>query len=102
LRGNRNDRFNGGDCVDVILGSSLSRSPLSDRATIGAIDVKALVERIIKVESSGIPNAQNKLSSASGAGQFPKVSGKASTAAQDQATAFPAWLPLEPLLQVRM
>jgi hypothetical protein len=45
-----------------------------------------LVERIIKVESSGIPNAQNKLSSASGAGQFPKVSGKASTAAQDQTT----------------
>ena len=54
----------------VILGSYLSRSPLSDRATIEAIDVKALVERIIKVESSGIPNAKNKLSSASGAGQF--------------------------------
>ena len=54
----------------VILGSYLSRSPPSDRATIEAIDVKALVERIIKVESSGIPNAKNKLSSASGAGQF--------------------------------
>jgi hypothetical protein len=53
LRGNRNDRFNGGDCVAVILGSYLSRSPLSDRATIGAIDVKALVERIIKVDRAG-------------------------------------------------
>jgi hypothetical protein len=29
-----------------------------------------LVERIIEVESSGIPNAKNKLSSASGAGQY--------------------------------
>ena len=29
-----------------------------------------LVERIIKVESNGIPNAKNKLSSATGAGQF--------------------------------
>src|SRR5258708_27420928 len=54
----------------VILGSYLSRSTPSDRATIEAIDVKALVERIIKVESSGIPNAKNKLSSATGAGQF--------------------------------
>ena len=53
----------------VILGSYLSRST-SDRATIEAIDVKALVERIIKVESNGIPNAKNKLSSATGAGQF--------------------------------
>jgi hypothetical protein len=54
----------------VILGSCLSCSTPSDRATIEAIDVKALVERIIKVESSGIPNAKNKLSSATGAGQF--------------------------------
>src|SRR5258705_6946852 len=54
----------------VILGSYLSRSPPPERATIEAIDVKALVERIIKVESSGIPNAKNKFSSASGAGQF--------------------------------
>ncbi len=38
--------------------------------TIEAIDVKALVERIIKVESSRIPNAKNKLSSATGVGQF--------------------------------
>ena len=54
----------------VILGPYLSRSTPSDRATIEAIDVKALVERIIKVESNGIPNAKNKLSSATGAGQF--------------------------------
>src|SRR6476659_9295329 len=37
----------------VILGSYLSRSTPSDRATIETIDVKALVERIIKVESNG-------------------------------------------------
>jgi hypothetical protein len=54
----------------VILGSYLSRSTPSDRATIEAIDVKALVERIIKVESNGTPNAKNKLSSATGVGQF--------------------------------
>jgi hypothetical protein len=54
----------------VILGSCLSCSTPSDRATIEAIDVNALVERIIKVESNGIPNAKNKLSSATGAGQF--------------------------------
>jgi hypothetical protein len=56
--------------LTVILGSYLPRSLPSDRATIEAIDVKALVERIIKVESNGIPNAKNKLSSATGAGQF--------------------------------
>ena len=56
--------------LTVILGSYLSRSAPSDLATIEAIDVKALVERIIKVESNGIPNAKNKLSSATGAGQF--------------------------------
>jgi hypothetical protein len=54
----------------VILGSYLSGSTSSDRAIIEAVDVRALVERIIIVESSGIPNARNKLSSATGAGQF--------------------------------
>jgi hypothetical protein len=54
----------------VILGSYLSRGPPSRRATIVAIDVNALVERIVKVESNGIPNAKNKRSSATGAGQF--------------------------------
>ena len=56
--------------VAVILGSYISRSTPSGPPTIEAIDVKALVERIIKVESNGIPNAKNKLSSATGAGQF--------------------------------
>jgi hypothetical protein len=32
--------------------------------------VKALVERIIAIESNGDPNAKNKMSSATGAGQF--------------------------------
>jgi hypothetical protein len=54
----------------VILSFNLSRSTPSNRATIEAIDVKALVERIIKVESAGIANKKNKLSSATGAGQF--------------------------------
>jgi hypothetical protein len=56
--------------LTVILGSYPSRSTPSDRATIEAIDVNALVERIIKVESNGIQNAKNTLSSATGAGQF--------------------------------
>ncbi|MGE9007099.1 hypothetical protein ACO2JO_00840 [Leptospira interrogans] len=43
---------------------------LSNRQTIDSIDVKALVERIIKVESAGNANKKNKLSSATGAGQF--------------------------------
>ena len=37
----------------VMLGSYLPRSTPSDRATIEAIDVRALVERMIKVESRG-------------------------------------------------
>jgi hypothetical protein len=43
----------------VILISYLSRSTPSNRATIEAIDVKALVERIIKVESTGVANKRN-------------------------------------------
>ena len=35
-----------------------------------AAAVKALVDRIIAVESDGDPNARNKRSSATGAGQF--------------------------------
>ena len=54
----------------VILGCWLPYNTSSDRATIEAIDAKALVERIIKVESGGFSNAKNKLSSATGAGQF--------------------------------
>src|SRR5438552_5702847 len=54
----------------VILSLYLSRCTPSNRATIEAIDFKALVERIIKVESMGVANKKNKLSSATGAGQF--------------------------------
>jgi hypothetical protein len=54
----------------VISSFYLSRSTPSNRATFEAIDVKALVERIIKVESTGIANKRNKLSSATGVGQF--------------------------------
>jgi hypothetical protein len=54
----------------VISSSYVSRGTLSNWATIEAVDLKALVERIIKVESTGNSNAKNKLSSATGAGQF--------------------------------
>jgi hypothetical protein len=54
----------------VMLGFSVFRSTSSERATIEATDVNALVERIIKVESNGNPNAKNRLSSATGVGQF--------------------------------
>ena len=54
----------------VILSPYVFRSTQPNRQTIEAIDVKALVERIIKVESAGIANKRNKLSSATGAGQF--------------------------------
>jgi hypothetical protein len=40
----------------VILSLYIFRSTHSNRQTIEAIDVKALVERIIKVESTGIAN----------------------------------------------
>jgi hypothetical protein len=48
----------------VILGSYLCRTIPPAHATVEAIDVNALVQRIIKVESNGIPNATCKLSSA--------------------------------------
>ena len=54
----------------VILSLYIFRSTHPNRQTIEAIDVKALVERIIEVESTGIANKRNKLSSATGAGQF--------------------------------
>ena len=54
----------------VILNFYLFHGASSNRQTIEAIDVKALVERIIKVELTGIANKKNKLSSATGAGQF--------------------------------
>jgi hypothetical protein len=54
----------------VIASLWIFRGTPSNRQTIESIDVKALVERIIKVESAGIANKKNKLSSATGAGQF--------------------------------
>jgi hypothetical protein len=43
----------------------LNRESIDDKTAI-----KALVERIIAIESNGNPNAKNKRSSATGAGQF--------------------------------
>ena len=54
----------------VILNFYLFHGAPSNRQTIETIDVKTLVDRIIKVESTGIANKKNKLSSATGAGQF--------------------------------
>jgi hypothetical protein len=56
--------------LGVILNSYVFHGAPSNRQTIETIDVKTLVERIIKVESTGIANKKNKLSSATGAGQF--------------------------------
>ncbi|MBI5263999.1 MAG: hypothetical protein HY852_19515 [Bradyrhizobium sp.] len=54
----------------AILSSYIIRSTHPNRQTIEAIDIKALVERIIKVESTGVADKRNKHSSATGAGQF--------------------------------
>src|SRR5215207_3040883 len=56
--------------IAIIVGSYVFRSTHSNRKTNEEIDVKALVERIIKVESTGVANKRNKLSSATRAGQF--------------------------------
>ncbi|XIA63340.1 lytic transglycosylase domain-containing protein [Bradyrhizobium sp. TZ2] len=56
--------------IAIIVGCYVFRSTHSNRKTIEEIDVKALVERIIKVKSTGDANKRNKLSSATGAGQF--------------------------------
>jgi hypothetical protein len=50
--------------------SYLFRGPHFNGAPIDKTAVKTLVERIIAVESNGDPNAKNKRSSATGAGQF--------------------------------
>jgi hypothetical protein len=47
-----------------------SRDAHLNRESIDKTGVKALVERIIAIESNGDPNAKNKRSSATGAGQF--------------------------------
>src|SRR5882757_1354772 len=48
----------------------LFRGAHLDRESIETVGVRALVERIIAIESNGDPNAKNKRSSATGAGQF--------------------------------
>ena len=55
--------------LSAILSSYVSRNTQPSQQ-IEAIDVKDLVERIIKVELMGIANKKSKLSSATGAGQF--------------------------------
>jgi hypothetical protein len=54
----------------VVVGFHLPRSITSNFATNKAINVKAIVDRIIIAESGDNPNLRNKLSSATGAGQF--------------------------------
>ncbi len=51
-------------------GTHLVRWALERPALTGAAAIQAVVERIIVVESNGDPNAKNKRSSATGAGQF--------------------------------
>jgi len=51
-------------------GTHLVRWVLERPALTGAAAVQAVVERIIAVESGGDPNAKNRRSSATGAGQF--------------------------------
>jgi hypothetical protein len=48
----------------------LFRGAHSNQGLIETVGVRALVERIIAIESNGDPNAKNKRSSATGAGQF--------------------------------
>jgi hypothetical protein len=53
-----------------VASSYLFRDARLNREPIETIGVRALVERIIAIESNGDPNAKNKRSSATGAGQF--------------------------------
>jgi hypothetical protein len=53
-----------------VLSSYVFRDAHLNGESINKTAVKALVERIIAIESNGDPNAKNKRSSAAGAGQF--------------------------------
>ena len=53
-----------------VLSSYVLRDPHLNGGSIDKTAVKALVERIIAIESNGDPNAKNKRSSATGAGQL--------------------------------
>jgi hypothetical protein len=46
------------------------RTPAPSQGTFDALNINAVVDQIIKVESNGDPNAKNKRSSAAGLGQF--------------------------------
>ena len=52
------------------LGSYSHRTPTPSQEASEAVNIDAVVERIISVESNGDPNAKNKRSSAMGLGQF--------------------------------
>src|SRR4051795_9554503 len=52
------------------LGSYSHRNSAPLQETSEAVNIGAVVEQIIKVESSGNPNSKNKRSSALGLGQF--------------------------------
>ena len=54
----------------LVLSSYVFRDAHLNRGSIDKTAVKTLVERIIAIESAGDPNAKNKRSSATGAGQF--------------------------------
>jgi hypothetical protein len=53
-----------------VLGSYSHRTPAPTPVASEAVNIDAVVERIISVESNGDPNAKNKRSSATGLGQF--------------------------------
>ena len=52
------------------LGSYSHRTPIPSQEASEAVNIDAVVEQIISVESNGDPNAKNKRSSAMGLGQF--------------------------------
>ena len=52
------------------LGSYFHRTPIPFQEASEALNIDAVVEQIISVESNGDPNAKNKRSSAMGLGQF--------------------------------
>jgi hypothetical protein len=54
----------------LALGSYSHRTPIPSQEAPEAVNIDAVVEQIISVESNGDPNAKNKRSSAMGLGQF--------------------------------
>jgi hypothetical protein len=54
----------------LTLGSYSHRTPIPSQEAPEAVNIDAVVEQIISVESNGDPNAKNKRSSAMGLGQF--------------------------------